>query len=694
MMLDPAHSQLQAAASREALYLRRRNGAAGWTRAAGAFLRPVATPEGDGKGALDCGARAGTRLRAGARSSPKSMCLRPPPSISSALRGARQGVVVAAWSDGSRERLGHVLAEHGLPDAAVRRRLAAGALALGKAPFRSPCSASSTVSRPTSLAVVGEQDILGDRLVRRRRKAKRAENLLGEIAALSAGDLVVHVDHGIGRFIGLETITAAGAPHDCLEIHYAGGDKLYLPVENIELLSRYGSEDTEVQLDRLGGAGWQSRKARMKKRIREMAKGLIAIAAQRMLRQAPKLAPPEGLYDEFCARFPYDETEDQAARDRRACSTISPRAGRWTVSSAATSASARPKSRCAPPSARRSTASRSPSSCRRRCWRASTTRLSRSASRACRSASGGCRAWSAPAEARETKKRLAEGSVDILIGTHAVLGKGVDLQGSRPRRHRRGAAFRRRPQGAPEGAARRGACADAVGDADSAHAATRDDRRARTLADRDAAGRPARRAQLRLALRSADRARGAAARALIAAARRFSSARASRISTRPRPSCAKTCRRRNSSIAHGQMAPTELEEKMSAFYDGKYDILLSTSIVESGLDIPNANTLIVWRADMFGLGAALSIARARRTRQDARLCAVHDAREPHDHAAGAKAARGAAIARHARRRLPAREPRSRHPRRRQSARRRAVRPYQGSRLRALSADADRRRSRC
>ena len=135
---------------------------------------------------------------------------------------------------------------------------------------------------------------------------------MGEIAALSAGDLVVHVDHGIGRFIGLESITAAGAPHDCLEIHYAGGDKLYLPVENIELLTRYGSEDTEVALDRLGGAGWQGRKARMKNRIREMAKGLIAIAAQRMLKQAPKLAAPEGLYDEFCARFPYDETEDQA----------------------------------------------------------------------------------------------------------------------------------------------------------------------------------------------------------------------------------------------------------------------------------------------------------------------------------------------------------------------------------------------
>ena len=76
--------------------------------------------------------------------------------------------------------------------------------------------------------------------------------MLAEAAALAAGDLVVHVDHGVGRFVGLKTIEAAGAPHDCLEIHYAGGDRLFLPVENLELLSRYGSEQGE--LDRLGAS--------------------------------------------------------------------------------------------------------------------------------------------------------------------------------------------------------------------------------------------------------------------------------------------------------------------------------------------------------------------------------------------------------------------------------------------------------
>ena len=121
------------------------------------------------------------------------------------------------------------------------------------------------------------------------------------MTSLSAGDLVVHVDHGIGRFVGLRAIEAAGAPHDCLEIHYAGGDKLFLPVENIELLSRYGSEEAGAELDRLGGTAWQSRKARMKNRIREIAGELIKIAAERQLKEAPRLAVDTGLYDEFSA---------------------------------------------------------------------------------------------------------------------------------------------------------------------------------------------------------------------------------------------------------------------------------------------------------------------------------------------------------------------------------------------------------
>src|SRR5262249_55635457 len=126
-----------------------------------------------------------------------------------------------------------------------------------------------------AIAIVSEQDILGDRLVRPRKASRKLDNFISEVTSLAAGDIVVHVDHGIGRFIGLQTLEVAGAPHDCLELHYAADTKLFLPVENIELLSRYGSDQTTVELDRLGGTGWQTRKAQLKKPIRAIARALV-----------------------------------------------------------------------------------------------------------------------------------------------------------------------------------------------------------------------------------------------------------------------------------------------------------------------------------------------------------------------------------------------------------------------------------
>ena len=230
--------------------------------------------------------------------------------------GARQSdgkrALIALWSEGSRERMGHVLAEHGLHNLAPVASWPL-ALALPRPQVGLAVLGLESGFETADVALITEQDILGERLIRARRPSKRAENFIAEVTGLAAGDLVVHVDHGIGRFSGLRAIEAAGAPHDCLEIHYAGGDKLFLPVENIELLSRYGSDQAGAELDRLGGSAWQSRKARMKNRIREIAGELIKVAAERQLREAPRLSVASGLYDEFCAGFPYEETDDQQA---------------------------------------------------------------------------------------------------------------------------------------------------------------------------------------------------------------------------------------------------------------------------------------------------------------------------------------------------------------------------------------------
>ena len=269
-------------------------------------LSPFSPPE--GKRAYSFGAKVG-RTFAAERAAEKVNVFDAVNDYARALLVDGKRVLLACWSQGSADRMGAVLTDHGVKkvthyedwNAALNdNNKAVGTIVLGlESGFVTP-----------DAAFISEQDILGDRLVRRGRK-KRAENFLTEASSLLVGDLIVHVDHGVGRYAGLKTLDVQGAPHDCLQLEYAGGDKLFLPVENIELLSRFGSDDPNAQLDRLGGAGWQGRKAKMRARIKMLAEQLIAIAAKREMKTTDEIAAPTGAYDEFSARFPYSETEDQ-----------------------------------------------------------------------------------------------------------------------------------------------------------------------------------------------------------------------------------------------------------------------------------------------------------------------------------------------------------------------------------------------
>ena len=270
-------------------------------------LTPFAQP--DARDVIAVGARAGHNFAA-ERAEPGANVFEAVSKHVMARQADGKRVVIALWSEGARERMRHVLADHKLVNL-TNVRFWTDVLAMPKHAIALAVLGIEAGFETEDTAIVSEQDILGDRLVRPRRAQRRADNFIAEATSLAPGDLVVHVDHGIGRFAGLQAIEAAGAPHDCLEIHYAGGDKLFLPVENVELLSRYGSEESTVELDRLGSGGWQTRKARMKSRIREIAGELIKIAAERQLRDAPKLTVAPGAYDEFCAGFPYEETDDQ-----------------------------------------------------------------------------------------------------------------------------------------------------------------------------------------------------------------------------------------------------------------------------------------------------------------------------------------------------------------------------------------------
>ena len=594
--LDPAQSSYKPVPA-EALYLSAADWASHLQTRIVTRISPFAQPESARDFVLDCGARVGRNF-APERADESVNVFEQLVAHVRTLQAEGRKVIIAGWSDGTRERLASVLADHGLTGSELVSTLDQ-ALALPKGKYPLAVISLEQGFEAGDLVIIGEQDILGDRLVRQRKKTRRAQDFLSEVTALVPGDLVVHVDHGIGRFIGLRTIEAAGAPHDCLELHYAGGDKLFLPVENLELLSRYGSEETEVQLDRLGGVGWQTRKARMKKRIREMAHALIKIAAARQLHEAPRLVPPDGLFDEFCARFAFEETEDQQAAidaviddlgkgrpmDRLVCGDVG--FGKTEVALRAAFAAAINGKQVAVV--------------------VPTTLLARQHYRNFAQRFAGLpltvaqmsRMVSA-ADLKTAKAGLDSGAVDIVVGTHAVLGKSVQFKDL-------GLVIIDEEQ--HFGVAHKERLKELRAEVHVLTLSATPIPRTLQLALTGVrelsiiATAPVDRLAVRtfvtpfddLIIREAllrERYRGGQSFYVCPRIDDIEDVTSFLRTQVPEVKFV---------VAHGQMPSGELEDKMSAFYEGKYDVLVSTAIVESGLDIPTANTLIVHRADMFGL---------------------------------------------------------------------------------------------
>ncbi len=566
---------------------------------AGAVVRlsPFGAPEEGGADSFDAGARPAKNF-ATERANPNANLFDAVREYLDAERKAGRHAAIAAYSEGSADRLATVLREHGLADL---RRLAGGA-ALARLPHSAVGLAILPLEQgftTDSLTLLGEQDILGDRLARAPRRRRNLEDFITEAGALSSGDLVVHAEHGIGRYEALETIDVAGAPHDCLKVLYAGDDRLFVPVENIEVLSRYGSEEAGAQLDRLGGVAWQSRKARVKQRIREIAGELIRVAAERQLRPGETLVPPEGLYAEFEARFPYPETEDQLRAieetlsdlasgkpmDRLVCGDVGFGKTEVALRAAFITAFAGAQVAVIVP----------------------TTLLARQHFRSFSERYAGLPVRVAqlsrlvsPKEAKQTKAELAEGKIDIVIGTHALLAKDV-------RFHQLGLV---------------------VVDEEQHFGVKQKERLKQLKADVHVltlTATPIPRT-LQLALS------GVREMSIIAtppidrlAVRTFvmpfdpvvireailrERDRGGQIFyVAPRISDLDEVRQELRNVvpeirvgmAHGRMPASELENVMTAFDERAFDVLLSTNIIESGLDIPTANTLIVHRADMFGL---------------------------------------------------------------------------------------------
>jgi transcription-repair coupling factor (superfamily II helicase) len=510
----------------------------------------------------------------------------------------RRRVAVAAWSRGSRQRLLGMLREQGF-----RAELAESEAELQALPRDMVGLVVLGLERgfvAETLCVTSEQDLLGERISRPPRRRKPADQFIAEATELAEGDLVVHQDHGIARYDGLVTLDVGGAPHDCLRLQYDGDDKLFLPVENIEVLSRFGSEGAGVGLDKLGGTAWQTRKARAKQRIRDMAAALIRTAAERRIREADSMAPPEGAWDEFCERFPFAETEDQAravadvledmasgrAMDRLVCGDVG--FGKTEVALRAAFVAAMSGTQVAVV--------------------VPTTLLARQHFRVFSARFEGLPVRVAQLsrmvvakEAAEVRAGLANGSVDIVIGTHALLAKSVTFASLGlvvvDEEQHFGVAHKERLKALKTDVHVLTLTATPIprtlqlaltGVRDMSIIATPPvDRLAvRTFI------MPFDTVVVREAIQR-ERFRGGQVFCVVPRIEDLD-----RMAERLREIVPEA----RTAQAHGKLAPTELERVMTEFADGQHDILLSTNIVESGLDMPSVNTLVIHRADLFGLG--------------------------------------------------------------------------------------------
>ena len=531
------------------------------------------------------------------------------------LRKSGRKVVLASYTRGARDRLGGLLEENGLK---AHKDAESWQEALGSRTQPSllvlPLDHGFTTP---DVAVLTEQDMLGDRLVRRRKKRRAAAAFLEELATLSPGDLVVHADHGIGRYEGLTQIPVSRVPHDCVALEYARGDKLYVPVENIELLSRYGSESDGVSLDSLGGEAWQRRKARMKERIRAIAGELIKLAALRATRPGV-IAEPDTSYPQFVDRFPYEETDDQdraiadvlqdleagKPMDRLVCGDVGFGKTEVALRAAFVMAMSGKQVALVCPTTLLARQHYANFVERFHGFPINIGRLSRLVP---------------SAEAKRTKEGLAEGKVDIVIGTHAVLAKSIEFKRLGlvivDEEQHFGVAHKERLKALRNDVHVLTLTATPI---------------PRTLQMAMSGLRelsviqtpPVDRLAIRTYVTPFD---GVVLREALLR-EHFRGGQSFFVVPRVAdlPDVEEWLRIQVPEVkfitAHGQMSAGQVEERMSAFYDRKYDVLLSTTIVESGLDIPSANTLVVYRSDCFGL-AQLYQLRGRVGRSKARAYA-------------------------------------------------------------------------
>ncbi len=455
-------------------------------------------------------------------------------------------------------------------------------------------------STDLKLAIVTEDEIFGARVKRRPPPSRRVEAFLTQLQDLDIGDHIVHTDHGIGIYRGLKRLKLDEVENDFLLLEYLGGDKLYLPAQRLNLISKYHGVEGKVPIvDRLGGSGWNKTKERVKKVVEEMARELLELYAARSVVKGFSFSRPDTAFAEFEAAFEYNETPDQerAIReviddmerdrpmDRLVCGDVGYGKTEVAMRAAFTAAFDGKQVAILVPTTVLAQQHYNTFTQRFTPYPVHVDLLSR---------------FRSPAEQRVSIEKLKQGGTDIIIGTHRLLQKDVAFNNLGlvviDEEHRFGVRHKERLKQLRSHVDVLTLTATPI---------------PRTLHMSFAGIRdlsiintpPEERLAIKTTVMRFDETaiRDAIMRELLRGGQVFfvhnRVVGIEEMADRIRAIVPEA----RIATAHGQMRPRDLEVVMGAFINKEYDILLSTSIIESGLDIPSANTIIINRADMFGL---------------------------------------------------------------------------------------------
>lgn len=470
------------------------------------------------------------------------------------------------------------------------------------------------------LLLISEEEIFGKRSHRQKKTGQqRARKLMSSLAELKDGDYIVHTDHGIGKYLGLTHLQTGPVEGDFLHLQYAGGDKLYLPIDRIEKIQKYaGGEGHAPKLDKMGGQGWEKARLKARAAVEELARQLLELYAKRELRQGFAYSPPDQLYREFEATFPHEETDDQLQAiddtlndmqstkpmDRLVCGDVG--YGKTEVALRAAVKAVLDSKQVAVLVPTTVLA--------RQHWEGFKKRLEEFPVRV-----EMVSRFRTPAENKKTLEAAAEGKIDILVGTHRLLQRDVRFKDLGlvvvDEEQRFGVSHKERLKQLRAEVDILTLTATPIPRTLHMSMAGMRDLSVIETAPVD-----------RLAIRTYvtrfddELIRQAILRELRRGGQVYFVHNRVQTIDAMAEQLKQLVPEANIAVGHGQMPEKQLEQVMLDFIEGKSNLLLASTIIENGLDIPRANTIIVNRADCFGLSQLYQL-RGRVGRSDRRAYA-------------------------------------------------------------------------